>query len=116
MPPREVRLMKKYPDRILAKLQKQEDMIQEEVKLMQSSVTKNALEPLVEIAGKLANKNVEVIQFNSRANKDFNLVIKAAEAKILDELANSIEDSDYFDISSEVNTEKLTLTVNGEVD
>ena len=54
-------------------------MIQEEVKLIQSSVEKNALLPLNEIAQKLAGKDVEILQFHSLANKDFNLLIKSAE-------------------------------------
>ncbi|MBD65496.1 MAG: hypothetical protein CME62_09835 [Halobacteriovoraceae bacterium] len=116
MPPREIRMVKVYPDRILSKLKKQENLIEEEVKLIQSSLDKNAMLPLNEIASKLAGKDVEILEYQSSLGEKFTLVLKGDSAANLETLANQLEQSSSYALSSRVNPDANTLTINGEVD
>lgn len=116
LPPREKRQVKSNPAKILAKLKKQENIIQEEVKLIQSSLRKNAMLPLNELSTKLSGKNAEIVQFHSESQKDFSLIIRARDKDSLNQIADSIEDSEVFDISSDIDEEKLEISVNGQRD
>lgn len=100
------------PEQILAKLNRQKNQVMQEVKVIQSSVKKNAIESLTQLSSYLIGQEVEVLEFSAIDNDNFKLVIKGKDLKTIEELEKTFSNNNNFFV--EKNTAKLTLSVGGE--
>lgn len=106
------------PDKILSKLEKQEQQIEQEIKSIQSAVQINALDALSVAVNIISMVGVEaeILRFHSLNNDNFTLVLKAENAADLGKLDRSFKDAEQYEFDNDINEKELTITINGEFD
>ena len=97
---------------ILRKLERQQNQIKQEVKVIQSSVKTNAMTPLTEISSYLTGLDVEVLEFSAVDGDNFKLLIKGKDLSAIDELETTFSQKNNFFV--EKNAANLTLSISGE--
>lgn len=110
---REIRTVAKLnPETILRKLERQKNQVKQEIKVIQSSVKKNAVTSLTELSSYLTGLDVEVLEFSAIDGDSFKLLIKGKDLNTIDELETTFTDKNKFFV--EKNATNLTLSVSGE--
>jgi Tfp pilus assembly PilM family ATPase len=110
------RTIEAAPENILRKLNKQDKMIQQEIKSIQAAISTNALNSLSEVAELISTSGVdiEIIKFHSQSGDDFDLIIQAKTVESLSKLKNAFTESSKYDFDAEINEQAMTLTINGK--
>jgi len=113
---KKIRTIDETPQQILSKLKKQDELVQQEIKSIQSAVKTNALSSLNEVVELISSSgsNAEIIQFHSLSGEDFNLILQAENAEILNKLKRSFSESSKYKFFAEIDEQAMTLTINGE--
>ena len=101
------------PKRILAKLNRQEKKIVQEIKVIQSSVKTNAIRSLNDLLEHIAGNDIEILQFISKSGGEFNVLLHAKELSLLEQLEKNFNEKNkkFF---VELNKAQLTLSLSGE--
>jgi Tfp pilus assembly PilM family ATPase len=110
--PRQSRSVKNQPAPILAKLKRQKKSIDQEVKVLQSSVQTNALVSLEKLSHLTSGLKIEIIQFQSTSQGDYVAVFKSEDDKSINDLKNILESSSLLNSTIDTNLAKKTLTLN----
>jgi Tfp pilus assembly PilM family ATPase len=110
---RDARSALKKPKGILNKLERQTKTINQEVKVLQSSLDINALRSLEMISRVTTGLKVEVIQYQSVSKSDFVVVFKGQDEKAINDLNDILKGSSIKNLFIDTNLAKKTLTVNG---
>lgn len=108
--------IKQFPEMILSKLKKQDRIIQQEVKSIQSSVKINALSSLntiVDIISTVGVK-VEIQKFHSLSGETFEATLVSENVEDLQKLKRALSETDKFEFFNELDEKKKTLLVKGE--
>jgi hypothetical protein len=103
----------KKPKPILNKLNRQSKTIDQEVKVLQSSLNTNALKSLEMVSRMASGLKVEVIQYQSVSNSDFVVVFKGETEKSINDLNDILQGSSVKNLFIDTNIAKKTLTLNG---
>jgi len=104
------------PLKILNKLKKQDRMIQQEIKTIQSAVKTNALNSLQEVVALISTigSDVEILKFHSLSGEDFKMEVTSKEVKDLEKIKRSFKESTNYKFFTELNEQSKILTIDGE--
>jgi general secretion pathway protein L len=111
---RQKRLINAQPELIKGSLDKKRNAIAQEVKLMQSSASINALSTLNQLTNIISSYDCEIIEFQSLSGSDFNAEIKAKTKDALTKVEDALRASSIQDAFVEAFPKKLTLTISGK--
>ncbi len=110
--PRQSRGVSRQPAPVLAKLKRQKKSIDQEIKVIQSSVKTNALVSLERLSHLTTGLKVEIIQFQSTSQGDYVAVFKGEEDKDINDLKNILESASLLNSAIDTNLAKKILTLN----
>jgi len=108
-----IRRAKKNPTIIIRKLEQKEKMVQQEVKVIQSSLEINALSSLLGILRKVSGFNAEIIKFVNKADTNIDLILSTSNLEDLISLQQVFQTDTNHKWLVQINKKSLTLSIGG---
>ncbi len=103
------------PNLILSKLNQHNKMIEQEVKVIQSSLEQNAFNKLVKVLDYFSGHKVEIIKFVSDETDNLDLVISNTDLKALNEIKSNFEDDKKYKWFLSLNEKDKKLSIGGKI-
>ncbi len=102
------------PNLIINKLNSQEKVIKQEVKVIQSSLKVNIFSSLSDILNIINGQDVEIIKFVASEDKNIDLILSADKVKKLEDVQALFKNDKERKWFLDLNKKKLTLSIGGK--
>lgn len=93
-------------------LKSKTNMINQEVKSLQSALEINAVFPLLKLKDSITSSDFEILDFNGSSLGEFSAIIKGKNLEKLKELEIKLSSSNFNDLFIDLNEKALTITIN----